>query len=250
MVFHLSSKTAKFKYSIKNKVIEVLSTIMNEDIQKHVLQTGTLTLGIVCKDGIVVAADRRQSYAGSNGGVSYIAGSAKKIIELTDRIIVTTAGTASDTRRTIDIIKAELKLKELRTREKSMVPEVANFLANMVYGNIRTPSMNPNITHFILSGSDEKGLYLYDISPDGYIQSSDTYAATGSGIMQAHPILDTEYRKNMSFDEAVALAKKCIRATAGREPSVGTAMDVYIIKKGELKQVVTREPLTAPENTL
>ncbi len=223
---------------------------MDDEIQKHVLKTGTVTIGIVCKEGIVIAADRRQSYGGAGGGVSYIAGSAKKIVELTDKIVATTAGTASDTRRTLDVIRAELKLKELRTREKPMVPEVANFLANMVYGNIRTPSMIPSITHFILSGSDANGLYLYDISPDGYIQSSETYVVTGSGLMQTHPILDMEYKKNMSFDEGIALAKKCIKATAGREPSVGTAMDIYIIKKGELKQVVSKEVLTAPENTI
>ncbi len=223
---------------------------MDEEIAKHVLKTGTLTIGIVCKDGIIVAADRRQSYAGAGGGMSYIAGTAKKIVELTDKIVATTAGTASDTRRTLDIIKAELKLKELRTREKPMVPEVANFLANMVYGNIRTPSMIPSITHFILSGSDDKGIYLYDISPDGYIQISDTYVATGSGIMQAHPILDADYKKNMTFEEGIAMAKKCIKAAAGREPSVGTGMDIYMVKKGEIKQVVDRETVTPPENTV
>jgi proteasome beta subunit len=222
---------------------------MNEDIAKHVLKTGTVTIGIVCKDGIVVGADRRQSYGGQGGGVSYIAGSAKKIVELTDTIIATTAGTASDTRRTLDIIRAELKLKELRTKEKVSVPEVANLLANMVYGNIRTPSMIPSITHFILSGSDEKGTYLFDISPDGYIQTSDTYVVTGSGLMQTHPILDSEYKKNLSLDEAVTLVKKCIRATAGREPSVGTAMDIYIVKKGELKQLVEKETVSPFENT-
>ena len=105
---------------------------MNPELEKHVLKTGTLTLGLSCKDGIVIAADRRQTYGG-NSGVSYIAGAAKKIVELTDRIVATTAGQASDTRRTLDIIRAELRLKELRTREKISVPEVANFLANMVY---------------------------------------------------------------------------------------------------------------------
>jgi 20S proteasome alpha/beta subunit len=85
----------------------------------------------------------------------------------------------ADTTETMtEILRAEFKLKELRTKEKITVPEAANFLANMVYGNIRTPSMIPSITHFILSGYDEKGLYLYDISPDGYIQDSDDYVAT------------------------------------------------------------------------
>jgi len=222
---------------------------MDEEIAKHVLKTGTLTIGIVCKDGIVVAADRRQSYAGNSGGVSYLAGAAKKILEVTDRMIATTAGTASDTRKVLEILRAEFKLKELRTKEKITVPEAASFLANMVYGNIRTPSMIPSITHFILSGYDEKGLYLYDISPDGYIQQSDTYVATGSGIMQAHPILDSEYKKNMTLDEGVAMTTKCIKAATAREPSVGAGMDIYTVKKGEIKQVADKEAVLSFETS-
>ncbi|MEK6915420.1 MAG: hypothetical protein AABW89_02670 [Nanoarchaeota archaeon] len=219
---------------------------MNEDISKHVLKTGTLTIGIVCKDGIVVGADRRVSFGGQ-GGVSYLAGSLKKVRPVTDRIIATVAGTASDAGKVLDILRAEFKLKELRTRDKITVPEAANFLANMVYGNIRTPSMIPSITHFILSGYDEKGLYLYDISPDGHIQNSETYVATGSGIMQAHPILDTEYKKNMTIDEGITLISKCIRAATSREPSVGAGIDIYTVKKGEIKQIVEKEAVTSFE---
>jgi len=220
---------------------------MNEEISKHVLKTGTLTIGIVCRDGIVVGADRRQSYGAQGGGVSYLAGSAKKIVEVTDRMIATTAGTASDTRKVLEILRAEFKLKELRTREKITVPEAANFLANMVYGNIRTPSMIPSITHFILSGYDEKGLYLYDISPDGYIQQSDTYVATGSGIAQAHPILDSDYKKGMTTEEGIAMITKCIKAATAREPSVGAGIDIYVIKKGEMKQTIDKEAVTSFE---
>lgn len=221
---------------------------MNEEISKHVLQTGTLTIGIVCKDGIVIGADKRQTYGGQ-GGVSYIAGTAKKIMEITDRMIATTAGTASDTRKVLEILRAEFKLKELRTKEKITVPEAANFLSNMVYGNIRTPSMIPSITHFILSGYDDKGTYLYDISPDGYIQQSESYVATGSGIMQAHPILDSEFKKNMSTDEAIAMVSKCIKAATAREPGVGSGMDIYVVKKGEIKQVADKEAVVSFETT-
>ncbi len=221
---------------------------MDEEISKHVLKTGTLTIGIVCKDGIVIAADRRQSYASGNG-VAYLAGKAKKIVEVTDRMVATTAGTASDTRRTLDIIKAEFRLKELRTKEKVTVPEAASFLANLVYGNIRAPSMIPSIAHFLLGGYDDNGIYLFDIAPDGYIQQADTYTASGGGIMQAHPILDSEYRKGLSLEEGAALATKCIKASMGRDPSVGAGIDIYTIKKGDLKQVVDKEAITNFEIT-
>lgn len=221
---------------------------MDEEISKHVLKTGTLTIGIVCKDGIIIAADRRQSYASGNG-VAYLAGKAKKIVEVTNRMVATTAGTASDTRRILDIIKAEFRLKELRTKEKVTVPEAASYLANLVYGNIRTPSMIPSIAHFLLGGYDDNGIYLFDIAPDGYIQQADTYTASGGGIMQAHPILDSEYKKGMSIEEGAALATKCIKASMGRDPSVGAGIDIYTIKKGDLKQVVDKEAITTFEIT-
>lgn len=213
---------------------------MNEEISKSVLKTGTLTIGLVCREGIVLAADRRQSYGGQSG-VAYIARSAKKIQELNDKLLATTAGNASDSRKVLDIIKAEIRLKELKTKSSLSVEEAANLLSNMVFQNIRTPSMIPSIAHFLLAGYDEQGIALFDISPDGYLEKSEDYAATGSGIMQAHPILDSEYKKGMSLDEGVKLAIKCIRASTGRDPAVGEGIDIYTIKKGEIKQVIDQK---------
>lgn len=214
---------------------------MNPEIAQHVLKTGTLTVGIVCKDGIVVAADRRQSYAGSGGGVSYLASKAKKIQEINGRMIATTAGTASDSRMYAQHLAAELRLRELRTKSLVTVEETANLLAKMLYQGIRTPSMIPSIAHFLLAGYDQSGVSLFDVSPDGYLQQQDDYAASGAGFMQAHPLLDSEYKKNMSVDEGIKLATKCIRASMGREPSVGGGIDVYVVRKGEVKQVVQEE---------
>lgn len=222
---------------------------MNEEISKHIQKTGTLTIGIVCKDGIVLGADKRTTYGAQGGGVSYIAGTVKKLVPLTDRMVATMAGTASDAVKVLDILRAEFKLKELRTREKISIPEAANFMANMVYGNIRQPSMIPAITHFLLAGYDENGTYLYDVSPDGLIKKFETCTASGSGIMQADPILDSEYRKDMTVQEGIALVTKCIKAATAREPGVGSGMDIYTVKKGEVKQVIDKEAVTTFENT-
>jgi len=37
---------------------------MDEDLKKHIRKTGTTTIGIVCKDGIVLAADKRGTFGG------------------------------------------------------------------------------------------------------------------------------------------------------------------------------------------
>ena len=217
---------------------------MSEEINSKVLKTGTVTLGLVCKDGVVLGADRRVSYAGQGGGVSYFADRLKKIVHINERIIATIAGGAADAKRIASMIKAEFRLKELRTNEQISVEEAANFLANIVYRTIRTPSMIPSITHFLVAGYDDSGCHLFDIGPDGHIKHTQTYASSGAGIVQADPILDSEYRTGMSLNEGVELVKKCIIASSGREPSVGAGMDIYKITKNSVNQDVKQEAET------
>jgi len=60
-------------------------------VDDNILKTGTTTLGLVCKDGIVLAADKRVT---SGYLVSYK--KFDKILNITDNIAVTVAGTVSD----------------------------------------------------------------------------------------------------------------------------------------------------------
>lgn len=214
---------------------------MDKEIKKHVVKTGTTTLGIVCKDGIVIAADKRVTYGG-DGGVSYIASRDQiKIHPVTDNIIVTTAGTASDTRKVIKIVRAELKLKELKSRTMSTIKQAANLFASIAYQSIRNPSIIPSITHFLLAGYDEEGFHLYDIMPDGFLEHSETYSSSGSGMMQLNPILDSEYKEGMSIEEGIELAEKCIKASIGRDPASGDGMDLYVVRKNSVEELETKK---------
>lgn len=214
---------------------------MDAELKKHVLKTGTTTLGIVCKDGIVIAADKRASF-GTDAGVTYIAGKdQEKIQELTPEIIVTTAGTSSDTRKIIKLARAELKLKELKSNSKPTVENAANLFSSISYQSIRQPSMIPSIAHFLLSGYDEDGIHLYDIFPDGFLEKVKTYAISGSGLIHVNPILDSDYDKNISVEEGIKLAKKCINASMGRDPGTGEGIDIFVVKKGDIKQVLKQK---------
>ncbi len=211
------------------------------EIKQHIRKTGTTTVGIVCKEGIVVAADKRGTYGG-DGGVSYIASrDENKIQAVNDNIVVTTAGVASDLQKVIKLVRAELRLKELRSRQKASIKEAANLFSSIVYQNIRQFSVIPGITHFLLAGNDDKGFYLYEINADGYLQDVKDYSATGSGMVQCNPILDSEYKKDITLEEGIKLAKKCINASIKRDPASGEGIDVYVVKEKEIRQVVKQE---------
>jgi len=212
---------------------------MSVDLDKHVLKTGTLTVGIVCKDGIVLAADNRLSYGGG-GGVSYIADTANKVVSINDRCLVTTAGNGSDINNTVKLLRAEVKLKELRSRTETSIKQIASLTSNVLYQNIRQPSMIPSIVHFLIAGYDEEGFHLYGASPDGFLKNVETYEATGVPF-ESLAIFDMEYKKNLTLEEGIKLAKKVFTATKGRQPGVGDGWDIYTIKKDKIEKVSSQK---------
>ena len=90
------------------------------------MKTGTTTVGLVCKDGIVLAADKRAT-SGNLIVTKYV----DKILEVYNGMAVTTAGTVSDIQLMTKLIKAELSLKAVRTDTTPNVKEAANLLAGL-----------------------------------------------------------------------------------------------------------------------
>jgi len=205
-------------------------------IDRELMKTGTTTLALLCKDGIVLAADKRATSG-------YLIANKKfdKIISITDDIAVTVAGTVSDVQLLAKYIKAELKLKRIRTDRESTVKEAANLLSMMVYNNIRKLSLIPGISHFIIGGKDEHGFHIYDLSPDGSIAEIDDYNTSGSGSVMVYGVLETLYKKNMSMDEGIKLAAKSINAAVQRDIASGNGINIVTITKDGVKKVLSKD---------
>jgi len=200
------------------------------------LKTGTTTVGLVCKDGLVLAADRR-----ATAGYFLAAKKVEKVLKITDDIAVTIAGTVSDIQLLVKLIKAELKLKELRTGKINTVKEAANLLAGIVYNNIRKFSLIPGISHFIIGGKDSEGFHMYDLSPDGSITDVDDFVSTGSGSTMVYGLLEAYYKKGMSLKEGINMAVKGINSALQRDIASGDGVTVYTITDKGAKKVLEKE---------
>ena len=204
--------------------------------EEHV-KKGTTTVGIVCKDGVVLAADKRATL----GGRIVADKKVEKVVKITDNIAVTTAGSVSDIQLLVKLIRAELSLKKIRTRKEPTVSETANLLGMMVYNNIRKFSAIPGITGFLLAGKDTEGYHLYEIAPDGSLMKEDTFKADGSGFMMALGVFDTLYKNGMTTAEGVKLAVKAISAAIQRDTATGEGIDVMVINKDGVKKVLSQQ---------
>jgi proteasome beta subunit len=198
------------------------------------LKTGTTTVGIVCKDAIILAADKR-----ATAGHFIADKRVDKVVKINEWMAVTTAGSVSDIQLLVKYLKAEIKLKEIRTQRQATSKEAANLLAGMVYSNIRGYSMIPGVTHFLFAGYDRETA-LYDLYPDGSLTKVDDFVSSGSGSVMAYGVLETMWKKDMTEQEAMSLAIKCINAAIQRDSASGNGIDIFIINKNGVKKAETR----------
>jgi len=199
------------------------------------LQKGTTTLGLVCKDGVILAADKRAT-------AGFIVNKkTQKIHKVTDFMAVTMAGLVSDAQLLVKLIKAEIKLKDLMTLRTSSVKEAANLLAGMLYMNLRKMSMVPGIVSFLLGGSDSEGQHLYDLGIDGSVTEVDDYVSDGSGSVFALGVLEALYRKGMSVEDGTKLAVKAISAALQRDVNTGNGIDVIVIDGKGIRTVFEKD---------
>ena len=212
---------------------------MEDKDKEKLVKTGTTTVGIVCSDGIVMAADKR-----SSAGYMVANKKQKKIVQIADNIAVTQAGLVSDAQLLSKIIKAEIKLKDIQTGRTTTVKEAANLLAGLLYQNIRKMSMVPGIVGFLLGGFDSNGPQLFELGVDGSTTSFEDFASDGSGSVFAMGVLETLYQKGISTDEGVKLAVKAINAALRRDMATGNGIDVITVTAEGVKHIMTKEVKT------
>ncbi len=208
---------------------------MEENIIKNLMKTGTTTVGIVCKDGVILAADKRSSQ-----GYLIANKNQKKISKIADNAAITHAGLVSDAQLLTRIIKAQIRLEIMRRNKQLYVKEIASLLGNLLYGNIRRMSMVPGIVGFLLGGKDSKGYFLYDLGIDGSITPFTDFASTGSGSVFAYGVLESSYKENMTTEEGIKLAVKAVNAAMQRDMASGGGVDVVTITQKGVERVMEK----------
>ena len=211
---------------------------MDDELKKNILKTGTSIVGIVCKDGIILAGDRK-----ATAGTITMSKNECKIAEVNDYLIFAGTGTASDLIMLKKLVRAELRLKELKSKQRPKVREGASLIGMLAYNNIRQMSMIPFIAGTLVTGYNEDGTYeLYTIEPAGSVLKVEDYDANfSSGMPFILGLLERRYDKNLTVKQGVELAIECIKASTQRDTGSGCGIDVFTITKQGIKQVVEQK---------
>lgn len=206
---------------------------MDQDLKNSILKTGTTILGILCKDGIIMAADKQ-----STAGNIVMSKTSDKIKEINNYLLFAGTGMVSDIQKSIKLTSAELRLKELKSRSRPTVRQAANLTANIIYQSIRQPAMLQFMVGSLIGGFNIDGsTELYSIDPSGGINKIEDYDANfGSGMPYVLGLLERQYKKDMTIKEGIELAKEALKSSTQRDTGSGYGIDIFSITKEGIKK--------------
>jgi len=198
-----------------------------EELKPQVKKTGTTTVGLICKDGVVLAAEKK-----STMGYLVANKETEKIYQLDDHIAMTIAGLSADGQALVRYMKAELKLYSIENRREISIRSAATLLSNILHGS----KFYPFYVQLIIAGVDSVGPSIYDLDPVGGAEEEKKFFSTGSGSPMALGVLEDSFKDGMSLEEGSKLAIRAIKAAIERDiASGGKAIDIAVITKDGIK---------------
>ncbi|MDO5847736.1 MAG: archaeal proteasome endopeptidase complex subunit beta [Methanocorpusculum sp.] len=195
----------------------------NQDVK-----TGTTTVGIVFKDGVVLATERRATM-----GTLIASKKAKKVHAIAERIGMTIAGGVGDAQQLVRIINVECSLYQVRRGKPISVGAAATVLSNYLNQNRFTPYY----VQLLVGGVDSQGPSVYSVDAAGGATLEENFVSTGSGSLTAYGVLEDRYTKDMKEADAVNLAVRALRAAMRRDSASGEGYNVVVITKDKFEYI-------------
>ncbi len=203
---------------------------LNKEQNEYLYIPGATTVGVVCKDGVVLASEKRVSY-----GPLVVSRSGKKVFKISENIGAACAGLVSDMQILIREIEAYTRLFKIEAGRPISVKSAAKMMSNILFNN----RMFPLITQTVIGGIDEEGpvLYVLDILGSNI---PDKYTAVGSGAEIAVGVLEERYKENLTVEEGKELVTTAIKSAISRDAMSGDGIDFLIITQKGIKEETTR----------
>ena len=192
---------------------------------------GTTTVGVVSKDGIILASDTRVIMG------SFIAHKkGKKVYKIDDHLAMTISGNVADAQQTVEILKANTRLYRLENKRPMPVKSAARLIANLFF----SARLAPMVAQILVGGLDDSGPRIYALDPFGGL-TEEKCVATGSGSPIAYGVLEDKYRENMSVSEALPTVVQSVISAMRRDAASGDSFDVSIVDQKGYRELGDEE---------
>lgn len=201
------------------------------NVASQLVLKGTTTIGVVCKDGVILASDTRVTMG------YYVAHKAgKKVYKIDDHIGMTIAGTVADAQRVVDILIANAQLYKINMNRRMPINAAARMVANLLFQNRYIPLA----TQVLVGGVDDSGPHVYNIDPYGSL-TEEKMTSTGSGSPVALGVLEDKFKEGKSIDEILPIIARAVNAAMKRDVASGNSYNIIVISETGYKELTDEE---------
>lgn len=200
-------------------------------MKEEELKTGTTTLGMVCKDGVVMGTERRATM-----GTLIAHKTTQKLFKIDENLGLTVAGLVGDAQVLARYLSAEVELYKLKRSTNMTVRGASTLMANILSGRRYFPYW----VALIIGGMDHEGGHVYSLDAAGG-SIEDIYVTTGSGSPYVYGVLEDNFKEGLSTSDGINLAIRAISAAMRRDAASGDGIDIAVITKKAFKQLSDNE---------
>ena len=195
------------------------------------LNSGTTTIGLVCKDGVVLATERRATMG------HFIANkTAVKLFRIDKMIGATMAGSVGDAQVLIRYMQAEVALYRLRRGAPVRVESAATLTANI----LNTNRYYPYLAWLIVGGVDSSGGHVFALDAGGGC-IEDRCVSIGSGSPFVYGVLEDAWKEVPTVSEGVDLSLRGLTSAMKRDSASGDGYAIAEITQDGYRELEPEE---------
>jgi proteasome beta subunit len=203
----------------------------NTRYSKYVLEhlrKGTTTCGLVCNDGVVLAADTRAS-----AGFFIADRNVMKLQKVDRHLGMTIAGGVADAQNLVDIMRYNANIFRISNRKLMPIKSAARLCSNVLFNQ----RYFPYYVQIIMAGRDPENVgQIYNIDLFGSM-TTEKFISTGSGSPVAYGYLESEFREDLNVNDGYKIAINAIAAAIRRNSGTGDHINVVIIDKDGYREL-------------
>ncbi len=184
--------------------------ILQVEYAKKTVSQGATTIGLVCKDGIVLMADKKVAEK------LIVADSVQKIFQIDKHIGSTATGIMSDGRTLIQKAQTSAQSHKIVYDETIDVLSLVKDVSDQQHIYTQYGGVRPFGVALLIGGVDKTGPRLFLTEPSGiYFE----YRATsiGEGAQKVKEVLETKYKETLSTEEGIELGMSALKKALGSE---------------------------------
>ncbi|MEM3074740.1 MAG: archaeal proteasome endopeptidase complex subunit alpha [Candidatus Pacearchaeota archaeon] len=203
--------------------------LLQVEYAEKTVRLGSSSIGIICKDGVVIISDRRIN------DKLIKPDSANKVFEIDEHIIASAAGILSDARILIDRARLIAQQNKVTYDSPVDVEEIIREISNTKQMFTQYGGARPFGVSIMVAGIDNSGSKLFSSDITGNYFSYFAFAI-GENDEKIKEILRMKYNKNLNIDGGIKLALSIFKEILSKNFDL-SRFDVAYIKNDNKKIV-------------